>query len=144
MDKVIKVCTKCWETDCSCGQTKENIDGSIYDTLKILNKKGYSTQWSCGGHIKPEEILSGLPPMIYISFNRSEKIELDPTKIGRGTDWVYLKTDRVLRYTMKGATSYKKINKYNITLMELQLIHVRNQLNKWAKKLPYREGCEVW
>lgn len=47
----IMVCTNCWtKAKCGCGdEHRQPIDEVIVDTIINLNKKGYSTHYSCQG-----------------------------------------------------------------------------------------------
>ena len=106
-----QVCTNCWQirADCFCENSNfQEIDKNMIEILSILNKKGYKTKYSCGGHATKNFIF------IYISFYKHYFFQELPKKFS------YKK--RVLFYGQKNAKQ-KDIDE-KITI-----------LKDWAKKL---------
>lgn len=75
------MCLNCFESYCECDKIKVDIDREIFPTIRTLNKKGYYTEYCCGGHIEDllnpdhkidedEDYLGSIP---YILFHYSVK-----------------------------------------------------------------------
>lgn len=70
-----KFCVKCWEDEHDCICVSKNIvllDKNIIDILVLLNKKGYMTRFSCGGHAYKRYIF------IYINFLEEYRFDILP------------------------------------------------------------------
>lgn len=131
---MIKVCPICYMSNCNHNYPKFEVDYNIYDVIKILNLKGYKTEYCCGGHIDIASISNDVYPSIYIKFNRFSVNPFDASKIGEG--WVLKRTNMVLEYSfnpknMSDLSLYDK----KITCIKV-LSEKRNELKKWAMSLP--------
>lgn len=129
------VCTKCFEIynknyikkpfkqkDYWCpklnciGQINE-IDELIYETIKILNKKGYKTEYCCSGHLYDEPIGT------YITFDKKVMIPSLPTGF---------------RFEYNSNTIRKILDNYknkNISEKFTYIKETHEELLNWAEKL---------
>lgn len=132
------MCSKCYSDNCKCNVKKVEIDDSIFEVISNLNKKGFYTCYCCGGHIDEEAIKKGVIPNIYIAFGSNE-IEKYVSLLG--IEWVYNRTDHVLRYVLGEAGKYKRYMGKNKTLMRRynQLL-TRIELEEMEDELEARRG----
>lgn len=71
------MCGKCFNSvldntsECLHNSYKFDIDESIFNTISILNKKGYITEFCCGGHVNKDVLYNHCKPNIYIKFNNN-------------------------------------------------------------------------
>lgn len=137
----MQVCSKCWneETKCKCNGIKIEIDDSIADIIMILNKKGFSTDYCCGGHIVEKNILNGGIPDTYIMFSEA----MNENYIDIGKDWRWSAGLRVVRFSMfkcKKPLEKAKDRKALCNKWEDILKEKRKELLEWAKNLPNKNS----
>lgn len=58
------VCSECFCSECAHEKEKVEIDDEILDTIKLLNDKGYKTDYCCGGHVGEKRM-----PCMYVRFD---------------------------------------------------------------------------
>ncbi len=121
MYKLYNVCVKCWKKEkyCKCDKKiLELIDYNMIYVLSQLNKKGYKTKFSCGGHIEKKFI------HIYITFKDSYNFN----KLPEG-------------YQYKNSTLFYKNKKLkNIKLMQKDInCHIKI-LKLWGKEVRVNEN----
>lgn len=123
------VCSKCFypSEECKCEPYLPwrtiFIDKNIQEVIRILNEKGYWTDFCCEGHYPYYDV--------YISFSgysRSLKDVVMPE------DFKYIKTRRVIRHKREGDTKVK--DKMTIEEFEAEKKKYLNALLEWAKDLP--------
>jgi hypothetical protein len=108
------ICVQCWEENCNCNNKKiELIDDNLIDILKNLNKKGYKTKFSCGGHINRKYVY------IYILFCKNYSFPVLPE------GYIYKKG--LLYYRNSRIKSEKRIQK--------DIDEKIKTLREWAKKI---------
>lgn len=111
-----------------CGGTVNEVDEAIIPALRVLNKKGYKTEFSCAGHFHEE------CPNTYIKFKEdySEFIKLPPE--GFELEKAINNTGEfVSAIRRRHITSNKKEDQ--IYIMD-SILYGIGQLNNWAKLLP--------
>ena len=68
------MCSKCFQNqkECKCNENTSyfDVDDSIFDIIKVLNLKGYTTTYCCGGHVNIDQLIDKFPPNLYIKFTR--------------------------------------------------------------------------
>lgn len=68
------MCSKCFlsQKECKCSDNVSyfDVDDSIFDIIKVLNLKGYTTTYCCGGHVNVDQLVDKFPPNLYIKFTR--------------------------------------------------------------------------
>ena len=117
------VCKRCWNLDCECiSRYGVEIDDSIVDIIVTLNKKGYRTNYCCGGHGRALDEL-------YINFNKWHCPEIIVSDIGKF--WKYTKSDATIR--VKLPKEFRSKSKEEI---EEFLVERRKELKAWADRLP--------
>ena len=123
------VCNKCFRPKCNCNESeKVEIDDGILDSIRILNEKGYITEFCCSGH-KENTIFQ-----CYIMFKNKEHFLDLPNgftlyKKGKA------KGNKLLEYIDK------EWNKKSETEKESIMIDVWYKLFVWCKKLPNKNEC---
>ena len=118
------VCDKCFRPKCNCNEsTRVEIDDGILDSIRILNEKGYITEFCCSGH-KENAIFQ-----CYIMFKNKEHF-LDLPKGFTLYKKGKTKGNKLLEYIDKDW------NKKSETEKESIMIDVWYKLFVWCKKLP--------
>lgn len=123
------LCLNCYEKkpDCKCKKgTFVSIDKNIIEIISLLNKKGYETQYCCGGHITKESVKEKKPFEIYISFNKDYNFNIE--ELGEG--WIYKRG--TLRYYNNDIKKEKKETADNELYKKYNSI-----LDKEIKKLKF-------
>lgn len=126
-------------------QTVIELDASVAESVRILNKKGYVTYSCCGGHISPESLISGLPIISHINFmgySLPKNINL-PNGFIKNGKYQIITIERVV--IPKNKYKKSKNKKYcGIELTDKELMNEYNNLANvwidlmdWAKSLPY-------
>ena len=94
------MCDKCFNrlSECECSDSHGwfDVDKSIFDIISVLNKKGYYTEYCCGGHVDIEQLRNKYQPNLYIKFKRESYRKL--VEIPDFFEKEY--TTCVLRYTV--------------------------------------------
>lgn len=122
------VCPRCFYTldKCECLSFPHYsiwwIDKGIQEHIRILNKKGYKTEYSCESHRPQDEI--------YIVF-WGRNFE-DGMSMPEG--FKYTKTNRTMRY--KYGKDSKARNKMTIDEFEAEKKKALGDLLEWCKSLP--------
>lgn len=126
----MKLCVYCWEPESShpiqcvnhdykCHGNYVEIDDKLAKIIKVLNIKGYTTQFCCEGHVKKGVLeYRGLPDM-YIKFNPGiyDKLISQYTlgegwKITRGSGILYYRSNEFDKYRIfNGKTESLKKNR---------------------------------
>ena len=140
----MKVCAVCFKRRCSIhGNRKVEIDDDILDTIKLLNDKGYTTEYCCAGHSDTDETST----QIYIKFNvwdiQAKKRKLPDTLPNE--KWVCYPrhienhhlvwshklsaNGQAMYYNIKGLKRRKRAD------VEAELQEQRRELHKWAESL---------
>lgn len=114
-----------------CLGSLEAVDSRLIDILYELNRKGYPTAYSCGGHANNQF-------QMYIQFNRT--IELEPPQnfaLENGNRGTIIRS--ILYHKAKGLRTKKA--REAITLEELEAYALENldHLRAWARMLPERQ-----
>lgn len=144
----MKLCSKCWNSNCNHNSVKIEIDDEISDIISSLNLKGYRTMWCCAGHYSLEYLKQGIPINIYIKFNKYQCPKINPKDIGEG--WKFTESTFTLRYVVKDTKKFKEYNGKNNRMkkfynqpitdqdklrIELELNMKREELRRWVNKL---------
>ena len=124
------VCDKCFRPKCNCNSnSKIEIDDRITEHIRILNEKGYTTEFCCSGH-KENQIFQ-----CYVLFKNQEHfldLPKDFTLYNRGKQ----KKNRLLEFVDK------KWNKKSDSSKDLTMETVWNNLYTWCLKLPNKNEME--
>jgi len=137
MSNEIKICTSCWEEECVCDYEKYAfLDKNIADAIINMNLKGYRTQYSCEGHIEPDD---GRTESRVLDINFTTQFRLD----GLPEGFTYSKSKkrkdahRTILYKYINGTIYARIDKKYIPydLEEDKKLHL-DILKKWVDELP--------
>lgn len=116
MYKAHKICVKCWRKEkyCKCNNKRlELIDHNMVYIVTHLNKKGYKTKFSCGGHVENKFIY------IYIRFYNNYAFDTLPE------GFVY----------KNGILFYKNMKLKNKKEMQADINHKIKVFKAWVKTL---------
>lgn len=124
------VCPHCFYTldKCEClsfpHYSIKWIDKGIQEHVRVLNKKGYKTEYSCESHVPRDEIY-----LVFASWGRGLEDDIEMPE-----GFKYDKTDRVMRYKYgKNAKDTKKISAEEFEVKKKKAL---NDLLEWCKALP--------
>lgn len=112
--------------DLCCGRSTENVDPEILDSLIILNKKGWQTEWSCAGH-EGEDFNGMAGP--WISFHWTENTP--PVEAPLGFVW------RPYPCAATHSSSWPTLAR-NPGWNSIPLEDSREVLLEWCKELPHK------
>lgn len=155
----VLVCPKCWnkleECECSDWPKKVNqIDAGLCTTIKILNKKGYTTLFCCEGHYNdsygayisaylyfrepiPDEYFPILPTFPIMGEDKIwSRCKTPIMTIGRSKKRAGKGPHRTFRWT---GTRYKRVTREQKDLEHKQFL---KELEEWAANLPEREDIK--
>lgn len=139
----MRVCPICFRPNCNHHSKYIEIDDEILDTIRILNEKGYVTEFCCAGHLDNIN-----PVTVYIKFNTSAVL----TKQGKlpktlpSDKWVcyprhienhHLVWSKKLSLYQGSAMYYfvKDWRKRKVDSVLAELEEARKELYEWAKGL---------
>ncbi len=106
MRKFYKVCLACWHKEkyCKCENSElQNIDHNMAYILTQLNKKGYITEYSCGGHTEHSFIY------VYVKFKSKHNFENIPEGFKYLNNQLFYKNIKIKNNKDKQAEINKKI-----------------------------------
>ena len=114
------VCSECFKPkgECNCNKPFIEIDDEIVDIIRILNEKGYITEFCCAGHIERRIF------QCYIKFVVPYEFKTKPR---------YFKIN--MKHTIENVVYQKEWEKKTEKEKESHARKVRNSLLKWAVAL---------
>lgn len=144
-DKSIWVCPICFCESCfhDCDDfDKIEIDASMQEILKILNDKGYKTQYHCGGHVNKKYQNNFI--QIYIRFWYGINFSLDEmNSVGDGWVWDFHHNANDLDFIIKPEIRKNMTEDEVVKLLEKK----HKELLNWANKLKenkYGQSCSYY